>query len=523
MKQDDLVFVARPRRPWEAVDLGVRMAQVWWRPLIGAWLLLAVPVLLILWLLPVPDAWVPWLLWWLKPVFERPLLFILSRAVFGVVPGWRVLISQLPQLMSSQWFASLTWRRLSPTRCYDLPVLLLEGLDGKERRQRLSVLHREQASQATWLTLLGVHLEALLAGSMMLLVGMLLPDILAGDWLDLVLTQNELLHILMLVGMALVAPFYVAGGFALYLNRRIELEAWDIDLVFRRLAARLSRVTPVLVMALLVGLTAGQVAPVNAEPHLPPGHPPVDVLPPFDPELELPQVPATDVNDLSAMAPAGLPSPSEARARIQQIIHSEELEQRRVTRYPKFLEDWKLDSEDQADPPPLWLVELVQMLARGVEWLAWGLALAIAVLVALRYRVWHRWFKAIAQRPQQAPPAPEVLFGLDLRAQSLPNRPGEEARQLWQQGETRAAVALLYRSALSRLIHEQGYAFQSGDTEQDCLARVRAREEGELAWFFMQLTATWQQLAYGHVAPDDSAFEDLCAGWERHFASGEVA
>src|SRR5690606_35158648 len=120
-------------------------------------------------------------------------------------------------------------------------------------------------SQATWLTLLGVHLEALLAGSMMLLVGMLLPDILAGDWLDLVLTQNELLHILMLVGMALVAPFYVAGGFALYLNRRIELEAWDIDLVFRRLAARLSRVTPILVMVLLVGLSAGQVAPVKAE------------------------------------------------------------------------------------------------------------------------------------------------------------------------------------------------------------------------------------------------------------------
>jgi hypothetical protein len=29
-------------------------------------------------------------------------------------------------------------------------------------------------------------------------------------------------------------PFYVAGGFALYLNRRAELEAWDIEQEFRR-------------------------------------------------------------------------------------------------------------------------------------------------------------------------------------------------------------------------------------------------------------------------------------------------
>ena len=28
-------------------------------------------------------------------------------------------------------------------------------------------------------------------------------------------------------------PFYVAAGFALYLNRRAELEAWDIEQEFR--------------------------------------------------------------------------------------------------------------------------------------------------------------------------------------------------------------------------------------------------------------------------------------------------
>jgi hypothetical protein len=29
-------------------------------------------------------------------------------------------------------------------------------------------------------------------------------------------------------------PFYVAAGFGMYLNRRAELEAWDIEQEFRR-------------------------------------------------------------------------------------------------------------------------------------------------------------------------------------------------------------------------------------------------------------------------------------------------
>ncbi len=29
-------------------------------------------------------------------------------------------------------------------------------------------------------------------------------------------------------------PFYVAAGFGMYLNRRVELEAWDVEQEFRR-------------------------------------------------------------------------------------------------------------------------------------------------------------------------------------------------------------------------------------------------------------------------------------------------
>ena len=50
----------------------------------------------------------------------------------------------------------------------------------------------------------------------------------SSGWLDLVFSIGYALTI------GFVEPFYVAAGFALYLNRRAELEAWDIEQEFRR-------------------------------------------------------------------------------------------------------------------------------------------------------------------------------------------------------------------------------------------------------------------------------------------------
>ena len=41
-----------------------------------------------------------------------------------------------------------------------------------------------------------------------------------------------------LVALFLIEPLYVASDFTLYLNRRTELEGWDIEIAFRQLAAR---------------------------------------------------------------------------------------------------------------------------------------------------------------------------------------------------------------------------------------------------------------------------------------------
>ena len=40
------------------------------------------------------------------------------------------------------------------------------------------------------------------------------------------------------IAVLFLEPFYVAAGFAMYLNRRAELEAWDIEQEFRRAFGR---------------------------------------------------------------------------------------------------------------------------------------------------------------------------------------------------------------------------------------------------------------------------------------------
>ena len=90
MQIEKLAVAVRPRRPWEAVDLGFHMVRAWWKPLFGTWLALVLPVAVILNVVLSDHLWAAGLLlWWCKPLFERALLFIVSRGVFGVTPTIR--------------------------------------------------------------------------------------------------------------------------------------------------------------------------------------------------------------------------------------------------------------------------------------------------------------------------------------------------------------------------------------------------------------------------------------------------
>lgn len=183
MRLTDASVAIRPRSAWEALDLGILLAHRHARLLMGSWALLTLPLFAVLSLLLWQHPTLAILIfWWLKPAFERLPLYILSHALFGDTPTLRQALRAYPALLRKQLPASLLWRRFSPTRSFDLPVLQLEGLAGEPRSQRLIVLSQRNAGGATWLTVVGVHLEMALWAGFAMLLYLLIPAQNEIDW-----------------------------------------------------------------------------------------------------------------------------------------------------------------------------------------------------------------------------------------------------------------------------------------------------------------------------------------------------
>jgi hypothetical protein len=167
----------RPRGGWEALDLGVQMARSWWRPVWGAWLAVYLPAAVLLHLV-FSDRYLFAILalWWLKPVFDRFVLHVVSRAVFGAPPTVGDTLAAWREILQPGLAAGLVWvQRLSPWRSFTLPVWQLEKQTGRAAHERRDALGKRMAGYGAWLTLIAIHFEALLFLSALLVVALLAP------------------------------------------------------------------------------------------------------------------------------------------------------------------------------------------------------------------------------------------------------------------------------------------------------------------------------------------------------------
>jgi Domain of unknown function (DUF4129) len=497
----------RPRKPWEAVDLGILMARHWWWPLTKAWLAVSLPILILLHILFINYLWAPLLiLWWIKPLLERTQMFILSQALFGSTPTQKETLKGLRQYLKPQWLASITWRRFSLSRSMDLAVVQLEGLHGYLRSDRLRVLHREDASPASWLTIIGVHLESFFAIAAYGLIYALLPAELDIDYMKVITDEGSAIALLQnLIGyivMTLVAPFYIASGFALYLNRRIKLEAWDIEIAFRRIQQRQEHtshkksrpkphnsamVTSLLTACLFLTQTLTPLPAIADNP--------------------------TETSEPQATAELIELDRTSAKQSIEAVLDSETFNGKDTVRIPKLFDVEDKPEEDfEGWNLPDWLIDLFMWVPGALEVILWALAAALIVFIIFRYRHWILEVATNAPRNLPRRRKPATLFGLDVRRESLPDDVGAAAQALWQTGKQRQSLALLYRASLATLV-EQGLDVHEGHTEGECVELVDSHSTAITADYFRELTTIWQRLAYGHQLPEEQPVLHLCARW----------
>jgi hypothetical protein len=138
-------------------------------------------------------------------------------------------------------------------------------------------------------------------------------------------------------------------------------------------------------------------------------------------------------------------------------------------------------------------------------WLIIGIAAALLVYYLARVVRTH----GLPQVPKQFV-APSHVRDLDIRPESLPGDVGAAALDLWQRGEQRAALALLYRGMLSRLVHTHSVPIRASSTEGECLALARPRLTEPGARYASRLVDTWAAAVYGARVPTAGVVETLC-------------
>lgn len=494
MNLEDLQVAVRPRSPWEAMDLGVVMVRRWWRKLLVPWLIVVwMPALALAALLPGEYLWsVSLLIWYLKPLFDRLVLYVLSRALFGDTPSPEQTLRAFPQWAFTGLAHALTIGRLDPARSFNLPVWQLEGLRGRERRTRLAVLNSRTRAHAVGFTLIWLHLEVLVLISLYGVIALMIPPEADIDLFEAFIEQQAawqqyLAIALYVMALSVMEPIYAAGGFGLYLSRRTELEGWDIELAFRRLASRTQASeqgqAPARALALAL---AGALA------------------------LLLTGLPGGD-------ARAATRTP-DYKALIEEILADEAFADHETVEVwlPKDRDtpEQAQDDEDEA----AWLAGLGRVLAQLVELLLWlGLAALILLLYLKRDRLLAAWRGP--SRAVSVKEPPQVLFGLDVTPESLPEDVSGTAWRHWQNGRQREALSLLYRGTLASLVHEHALPIPESATEGELLRDCRKRLEPAPFELLARLTEAWQRLAYAHRPPSATEVEGLCREWPARFGT----
>ncbi len=163
-----------------------------------------------------------------------------------------------------------------------------------------------------------------------------------------------------------------------------------------------------------------------------------------------------------------------------------------------------------------WLTDFLQSVSQAGRALVWLLGAAAVALLLVGARRWIK-VRADAAGPLLAD-LPSRVSHLDIRPASLPDNVGDAASALWQRGEHRQALSLLYRGVLSRLVHQHAVPIVAASTEDECVALARTRLDPPRGAYVQRMVGAWARAVYGAELPRTELMLELCQEFAVHFA-----
>ncbi len=500
----------RPRSEWEAIDLGLSLTRANIGRIFRGWMASVYPVclliLLVCWLGGIGVGWGIFLIWWLKPVWERVALHPLSRHLFGEQTGWRDALKVLPQELMKQkllvilgllltffgWVshntdaldddispdAILFWLvvlgvafyRSRLTRSLLMPIKYLEGLEGTRYSSRATVISQRSSGGASGLTFICLAMEIFIYFSQFQFLAIMIPEgvnfsweLIWGDFFE---AGSETLPswfafvsgIVYLNALSVTAWFYIGGGFGLYVNSRTWTEGWDIELNFKKIGQRLG----ILLLAL----------------------------------------------GLFSVTPEATAATTSEQERAGEVLSDGAFDVKtRKIRESKGGDDSSSSGGESFSANPGAFAAIGQLIFYTV------LAAAIGALIWLIVKNAHIFRRIPSENIDPEKAKVTTVAGMNIAPECLPSDVLASARRLWEQGKYQEALGLLYRGAISSLVTRQLVEIEESDTEMDCLRRVRTSGEKANSTYFQLLTGAWMSQAYGKQRPAEDDMERLWSQW----------
>lgn len=491
MNIESIQVALRERNPWQAIDLGFDMSRKFWGMLYKSYclsfLVISLPIIVALRNYP---TWASLLIWYLKPLFEVGPQTLLSRRVFGETFSNRQIARITFQSMKQHWWVAITSLRFSIRRSFIMPVFLLEGLKVKQRRRRLRTLSLGQRQGPTSLTVLLSHGEALFYIAILFIIYLMIPNYERFDPMFIFQPEAEHLGLQWLTiacwsaAAILIAPFYICSGFSLYLNKRIELEGWDLELSFKKIKSRLKSLATVFSCCLLLGFTLHHSDPVYAE-----------VLK----HEKVTTTAETQPVEIDALN-------QKTQQQIQHILNNEPL----VHTPEKSKWQFKAEEPDADFSNFKGFSDFISSLSFLLEALLW---LAVtAIVIWLVFKIPHVKKLLTKERGEKHNKIVRKadVFGMKLSAKEQHQDLHTAVTVALKNNDLRKALALLLSSALGEIASHSQQNIPRGATENDCLLMAQHvnMKKDWLKWF-EHLLQHWSFLAWGHKNIESQQIEQL--------------
>jgi hypothetical protein len=466
----DSALSLRSRSVWEAADSGVLL---WRSNFIYFIPFFAVPVWVTacgIRLFSGEFFFIPYLgLWWLKPLFDRFVLHVVSKRFFdaSATSSLKSLCHGITE-MRRGLLGDLLWRRFSPNRAATMPVRVLEHLGAKQFTLRKKVLESGGISFCSLISILGLALEAaLLLGE--ILFALMTASLFLPTAVEYLREYNEITEIIVFAAFCfnfiLAESLYVCMGFGLYINSRVEVEGWDLELLFKKFSRSLK-------IALLICVFMALPFFIYAES--------TSALPD-----DFPIVTDKAVHDLREI----LASPDFGGEREGWAIRFKDRD------YEELPDVDFGEGFEKIRSLFGFLLRLIVVLA----------ILGFAVFVCywliknrrqiLRGKLFAQRSLAKGRQPEISRESTELLFS--------------KAEDFFHNGNLREAWAACFSGCLGAYSLSCSIAFPPDATEYDCLEFVREADSTERG--FDEIVQNWILFAYGDRPPDKRAFEKALA------------